>query len=54
MKSSNPYFILGICIAIGAGVGVALHNIAIGAGVGAAIGAGLIGTTLQKNRNNIN
>jgi len=50
MKSSNPYFILGICIAIGAGVGVALHNIAIGAGVGAAIGAGLIGTTLHAQR----
>jgi len=52
MKSSRSYFILSVCFAIGAGVGVALNNIAIGAGIGAAIGAGLMGAASQKNRHN--
>ena len=36
---SGLYFSLGVCIALGAGIGVALGNVALGAGLGAAFGA---------------
>ncbi len=36
---SRLYFSLGVCIALGAGIGATMGNVAIGAGLGAAFGA---------------
>jgi len=40
-KPSRKGYWLGLGIAIGAGIGVALGSIAIGAGIGVALGAAL-------------
>ncbi len=36
---SRLYFSLGVCIALGAGIGATMGNVGIGAGLGAAFGA---------------
>ena len=35
---SRLYFSLGVCVALGAGIGVALGNLPLGAGLGAVLG----------------
>ncbi len=36
---SKLYFSIGVCTALGAGIGATFGNLAIGAGLGAALGA---------------
>jgi hypothetical protein len=35
---SKLYFSLGVCIALGAGIGATMGNVAVGAGLGAVLG----------------
>ncbi len=48
-KARNPFFQMGIGVALGIAVGVALKNIAIGLAVGIIIGG--IGVIINKSRN---
>jgi hypothetical protein len=45
-----PYAWLGVGVALGAGIGVAMDNIAIGAGIGVAIGAAMAATHQLLNK----
>ena len=45
-----PYAWVGVGVALGAGIGVAMDNIAIGAGIGVAIGAAMAATQQLLNR----
>lgn len=35
---SKLYFSVGVCVALGAGIGVTFNNVALGAGLGAVLG----------------
>lgn len=48
-KARNPFFQMGMGVALGIAVGVALKNIAIGLAVGIIIGG--IGVIISRSRN---
>jgi hypothetical protein len=50
IRALPPYAWIGAWLAIGAGMGTAIHNIPVGAGIGIIIGAGIAFTFYMLNK----
>ncbi|NII10177.1 hypothetical protein [Oleiagrimonas sp. C23AA] len=48
-KSSTPGAMMGVGVALGAGLGVAFDNLALGMGIGVALGAALTAVAARRD-----
>ena len=53
MKKNQAGYWLAVGVALGAGIGVALHNIAIGVAIGAGVGVAMMAAGSRKGGDDV-